>query len=207
MRDKLSRSSFELDYFLLSATSSRMLAATRAAMIASSRQSSQNAAARSASPARCKIAASNRNSSEHRETHLQSDKSNHAARTREGREDHDPTQVCSRLDAPQHRGWGRQIVEKMHMTATLAKWYETQGRHEIFAAGKRVPLASNEHSLTLDLNAVNAAAQTDLDPLHIPRTARDERTQQLEMARLYRQHVLGEKPTFQIQPLKHSKKA
>ena len=103
-------------------------------------------------------------------------------------------------------GW-RQIVEKMHMTATLAKWYETQGRHEIFAAGKRVPLASEEHSLTLDLNAVNAAAQTDLDSLHIPKTARDERARQLEMARLYRQHVLGEKPTVQIQPLKHSKKA
>lgn len=93
------------------------------------------------------------------------------------------------------------------MTATLAKWYETQGRHEIFAAGKRVPLAANEHSLTLDLNAVNAAAQTDLDLLQIPKTARDERAQQLEMARLYRQHVLGEKPTVQIQPLKHSKKA
>lgn len=103
-------------------------------------------------------------------------------------------------------GW-RQIVEKMHMTATLAKWYETQGRHEIFAAGKRVPLASDKHSLTLDLNAVNAAAQTDLDSLQIPKTARDERAQQLEMARLYRQHVLGEKPTVQIQPLKHSKKA
>ena len=103
-------------------------------------------------------------------------------------------------------GW-RQIVEKMHMTATLAKWYEMQGRHEIFAAGKRVPLASDEHSLTLDMNAVNAAAQTDLDSLQIPKTARDERAQQLEMARLYRQHVLGEKPTVQIQPLKHSKKA
>jgi len=103
-------------------------------------------------------------------------------------------------------GW-RQIVEKMHMTATLAKWYETQGRHEIFAAGKRVPLASDEHSLTLDMNAVNAAAQTDLDSLQIPKTARDERAQRLEMARLYRQHVLGEKPTVQIQPLKHSKKA
>ena len=38
-------------------------------------------------------------------------------------------------------GW-RQIVEKMHMTATLTKWYEEHGRHEIFAGNKDVPLAT-----------------------------------------------------------------
>ena len=37
-------------------------------------------------------------------------------------------------------GW-RNIIEKMHMTATLTKWYEEHGRHEIFAGGKNVPLA------------------------------------------------------------------
>jgi hypothetical protein len=36
-------------------------------------------------------------------------------------------------------GW-RNIIEKMHMTATLTKWYEEHGRHEIFAGGKAVPL-------------------------------------------------------------------
>ncbi len=36
-------------------------------------------------------------------------------------------------------GW-RNIIEKMHMTATLTKWYEEHGRHEIFAGGKSVPL-------------------------------------------------------------------
>src|SRR5262244_3242577 len=51
-------------------------------------------------------------------------------------------------------GW-RQIVEKMHKTATLARWFETHGRHEIFAGGKQVPLASTEHSLTLDQVSVN----------------------------------------------------
>ena len=39
-------------------------------------------------------------------------------------------------------GW-RNIIEKMHMTATLTKWYEEHGRHEIFAGGKAVPL--HEH--------------------------------------------------------------
>ena len=36
-------------------------------------------------------------------------------------------------------GW-RNIIEKMHMTATLTKWYEEHGRHEIFAGNKSVPL-------------------------------------------------------------------
>ena len=36
-------------------------------------------------------------------------------------------------------GW-RNIIEKMHMTATLTKWYEEHGRHEIFAGSKDVPL-------------------------------------------------------------------
>src|SRR6202521_3742402 len=36
-------------------------------------------------------------------------------------------------------GW-RNIIEKMHMTSTLTKWYEEHGRHEIFAGGKSVPL-------------------------------------------------------------------
>ena len=45
-------------------------------------------------------------------------------------------------------GW-RNIIEKMHMTATLTKWYEEHGKHEIFAGGKSVPLNSREHSLVL----------------------------------------------------------
>ena len=36
-------------------------------------------------------------------------------------------------------GW-RNIIEKMHMTSTLTKWYEEHGRHEIFAGGKKVGL-------------------------------------------------------------------
>ena len=39
-------------------------------------------------------------------------------------------------------GW-RNIIEKMHMTATLTKWYEEHGKHEIFAGGKNVPLNSS----------------------------------------------------------------
>src|SRR5205807_8544420 len=125
-------------------------------------------------------------------------------------------------------GW-RQIVEKMHMTATLVRWYEAHDRHEIFAGGKSVPLSSIEHSLVLDPGAVAAPAQTDLEALNIPKTTREEKAfsrrrrdesnarqnsgaitdeadYHLRMARLYREHMLGEKPRIQIQPLRRAAK-
>src|SRR5437879_5192021 len=101
-------------------------------------------------------------------------------------------------------GW-RNIVEKMHMTATLTKWYDERGRHEIFAGGKEVPLNSVEHSLVLDAEAVAAGAQTDLDKLGIAKNAREEKIrarneklrQQAQnderMMKLYREVVLKEK--------------
>ncbi len=110
-------------------------------------------------------------------------------------------------------GW-RQIVEKMHMTATLTKWYEERGRHQIYAGNKQVPLESVQHSLILNPEAVAAAAQTDLDEAGIAKTAREEKLAARErsktqpdatdeqMTRLYRQHVLGEKPLIQIQGIK-----
>ena len=45
-------------------------------------------------------------------------------------------------------GW-RQIIESMHMTATLAQWHKTKGRHEIYAKGKAVQLSDAKHSLEL----------------------------------------------------------
>ncbi len=115
-------------------------------------------------------------------------------------------------------GW-RNIIEKMHMTATLTKWYEEHGRHEIFAGGKEVGLQSAEHSLTLDPEAVAKGKQTDLDEKGIAKTAREEklraRKAQQEnerMAQLYRQVVLKEaKPELatglKIQGLGTKKKA
>jgi len=110
-------------------------------------------------------------------------------------------------------GW-RQIVEKMHMTATLTKWYEEHGRHEIFAGGKNVPLASTEHSLRLNEEHVRMGAQTDLDRLGIAKNAREEKLRAREarrreeenrrMMQLYRQVVLKEQPPeplVQITPL------
>jgi hypothetical protein len=119
-------------------------------------------------------------------------------------------------------GW-RNIIEKMHMTATLTKWYEEHGRHEIFAGGKAVPLATKQHSLVLNAEAVAKGAQTDLDELGIAKNAREEKLKERakakeqeldpryhdEMAKLYRQHVLKEQPSvsvLQIQGLKKGPK-
>src|SRR5262249_43806211 len=119
-------------------------------------------------------------------------------------------------------GW-RNIIEKMHMTATLTKWYDEHGRHEIFAGNKSVPLTSTAHSLKLNEQAVRAGAQTDLDELGIAKNAREEKlaarkhktpedaakeaAHNAERAKLYGQHVLKEQPTLQIQGLGGKKKA
>ncbi len=121
-------------------------------------------------------------------------------------------------------GW-RNIIEKMHMTATLTKWYEEHGRHEIVAGGKAVALNTTDHSLVLDTEAVAAGRQTDLDDKGIAKTAREEkvrarakaqsedRARQVEherMAEMYRKHVLKDQtidePVIQIQGLKKTAK-
>jgi uncharacterized radical SAM superfamily Fe-S cluster-containing enzyme len=90
-------------------------------------------------------------------------------------------------------GW-RNIIENMHQNATVAKWYQEHGRHEIFAKGKEVKLDDPSHGLVLN--------ETDLQRPHKPqmegpKTAAEEAAQ---MRRLYQQMVLdkqgvkGDKP-------------
>jgi tetraether lipid synthase len=122
-------------------------------------------------------------------------------------------------------GW-RNIIEKMHMTATLTKWYEEHGRHEIFAGNKAVPLPTTKHALKLNAEAVAAGEQQDLVLAGVARNAREEKlaarakeheksledklkedAKNRQMADLYRQHVLKEAPkppVIQIQGLKRS---
>jgi len=104
-------------------------------------------------------------------------------------------------------GW-RNIVEKMHMTATLTKWYEEHGRHEIIAGGKAVNLPSKDHTLVLRAEDVNHGLQHDLDKLGIAKTAReekkrarDQKAKDAEMMKMYREVVLGEKPQTDVVPL------
>ncbi|HXV63872.1 MAG TPA: radical SAM protein, partial [Vicinamibacteria bacterium] len=102
-------------------------------------------------------------------------------------------------------GW-RQIVEKMHMTATLNKWYEERGRHLIYAGNKDVELPTVDHGLVLRQEDVDKGIQTDLDLKGIAKTAREEKrkardskliqrtTDDDRMEKLYREQVLNQKP-------------
>ena len=101
-------------------------------------------------------------------------------------------------------GW-RNIIEKMHMTATLTKWYEEHGRHEIFAGGKKVAMNQVGHDLNVNMEHANAEANHTLDNLGIAKNSREEKirardekmkedAENAKMAKLYREHVLGEKP-------------
>ena len=103
-------------------------------------------------------------------------------------------------------GW-RNIIEKMHMTATLTKWYEEHGRHEIIAGGKSVKLEGKPSEyVVLRSEDVNRKRQTDLDDAGIAKTAREEKknardeklktaAENAQMAKLYRQVVLKEPET------------
>jgi len=101
-------------------------------------------------------------------------------------------------------GW-RNIIEKMHMTATLTKWYEEHGRHEIFAGGKKVGIGEADIRLKLNQEHVNAGEQHDLDDKGIAKNAREEKlrardakmkseAENAQMMKLYREHILKEKP-------------
>ena len=92
-------------------------------------------------------------------------------------------------------GW-RNIIEHMHQNATVAKWYEEHGRHEIFAGGKNVDLESYEHSLKLNAEDVEAKREES----SLPQTARDEKMLRRKAAReaaqvrkYYEEKVMGKK--------------
>ena len=67
-------------------------------------------------------------------------------------------------------GW-RNIIEKMHMTATLSKWYDQHGRHKIYAGGRAVEV--DAPAGYLEVNAEHAAR--DAQQSAGPQNARDEK--------------------------------
>jgi 7,8-dihydro-6-hydroxymethylpterin dimethyltransferase len=67
-------------------------------------------------------------------------------------------------------GW-RQIIENMHKNATVAEWYKTHGKHEIYAKGKKVNLESYEHSLRIDKDDAARVRHLEHD---VPLTAAEE---------------------------------
>jgi hypothetical protein len=59
----------------------------------------------------------------------------------------------------------------MHKNATVAQWYKTHGKHEIYAKGKKVDLTSYEHSLRINQEDAARVRQLEHD---IPLTAAEE---------------------------------
>ena len=59
----------------------------------------------------------------------------------------------------------------MYKNATVAEWYKNHGKHQIYAKGKKVDLATYEHSLKID--AEDAARVRHLEH-DIPLTAAEE---------------------------------
>jgi len=100
-------------------------------------------------------------------------------------------------------GW-RNIIENMHQNATVAKWYQEHGRHEIFAKGKEVKLDDPTHGLNLNEIDLQRPHKPQMEG---PKTAAKEAAM---MRRLYNEMVLKqadiktEKPV-QIQGLSRSK--
>ena len=45
-------------------------------------------------------------------------------------------------------GW-RQIVEKMHATATVAEWYRDKGRHPVYAKNQKLELPAGKGTVRL----------------------------------------------------------
>jgi tetraether lipid synthase len=67
-------------------------------------------------------------------------------------------------------GW-RQIIENMHKNATVAEWYKSHGKHEIYARGKEVPLADASHSLYIRAEDASRVREREHD---IPMNAQEE---------------------------------
>src|SRR5678816_3836142 len=80
-------------------------------------------------------------------------------------------------------GW-RNIIENMHQNATVAKWYQEHGRHEIFAGGHNVELADKSHSLVLNEIDLARPNKPEMDG---PKTAHEEAVM---MRKLYQEMVL-----------------
>jgi uncharacterized radical SAM superfamily Fe-S cluster-containing enzyme len=102
-------------------------------------------------------------------------------------------------------GW-RNIIENMHQNATVAKWYEENGRHEIFARGKEVELNDKTHNLVLNPIDLTRPNKPEMEG---PKTAHEEAVM---MRKLYQEIVLkkqldtkeADKPV-QIQSLSRKK--
>ncbi|PYV25837.1 MAG: radical SAM protein [Acidobacteria bacterium] len=97
-------------------------------------------------------------------------------------------------------GW-RKILENMHKNATVAEWYRSHGKHEIYAKGKSVSLDTYEHSLYVDPEDAARVREREHD---VPMTAAEEEKKRRKLAweaqqarQLYEEMVL-KKPALTL---------
>ena len=81
-------------------------------------------------------------------------------------------------------GW-RNIIEKIHMTATLSEWYDDHGRHKIYAGGKKVDEVKGRDGLYLSIDEADASrgAQVYVGPANAREEKIMERDRKLAEAR------------------------
>jgi hypothetical protein len=72
----------------------------------------------------------------------------------------------------------------MHQNATVAKWYQEYGRHEVFAGGKDVHLQESAHDLVLNPVDLKRPNKPEMEG---PKTAHEEAVM---MRKLYQEMVL-----------------
>jgi len=93
-------------------------------------------------------------------------------------------------------GW-RKIIENMYKNATVADWYKTHGKHQIYAKGKKVELDSYAHSLKVD---PADAARIKVRTHDVPMTAGEEERArrkaawEAQQARQYYEELVMKKP-------------
>jgi hypothetical protein len=97
-------------------------------------------------------------------------------------------------------GW-RNIIENMYKNATVAEWYKTHGKHEIYARGKSVNLEAYEHSLYVN---PEDAARVRAKEHDIPMTAAEEEKKrrkaawEAQQARALYEELVLKKPKPQV---------
>src|SRR5436309_7103949 len=106
-------------------------------------------------------------------------------------------------------GW-RKILENMHKNATVAEWYRSHGKHEIYAKGKSVSLDTYDHSLYVDPEDATRVREREHD---VPMTAAEEEKKRRKLAweaqqarQLYEEMVLKKAAPALVQigaPLGH----
>ncbi len=94
-------------------------------------------------------------------------------------------------------GW-RNIIENMYKTHTVAEWYKENGKHDVYAGGKKVALESTEHGLVIKAEDADRVRDRGALPLTAADEERQKRKAEREAAKtreIYEEMVLGKKPS------------